>query len=66
MRSHMLNLYVPPKTEQPSELLGEEIELVQSSSSSSSSEEEQENEEEEEDKGLFDYGLRENPKKSIR
>lgn len=63
----MLNLYVPPKTEQPSELLGEEIELVQSSSSSSSSEEEQENEEEEEeDKGLFDYGLRENPKKSIR
>uniref|UniRef100_A0A5B7A956 Putative zinc finger protein ZAT4-like n=1 Tax=Davidia involucrata TaxID=16924 RepID=A0A5B7A956_DAVIN len=53
MRSHMLNLYVPPKIEQPSDQLGEETE---SASSSSSSEEEKE----------LGYGLRENPKKSIR
>ncbi|XP_059637511.1 zinc finger protein ZAT9-like [Cornus florida] len=61
MRSHMLNLYVPPKTEQPidhNHQLGEETESAPSSSSSSS-------EEENEDKGLG-YGLRENPKKSIR
>ncbi|KAA8515908.1 hypothetical protein F0562_019087 [Nyssa sinensis] len=57
MRSHMLNLYVPPKTEQPSDQLGEETE----SASSSSSSEEEENDEKE-----LAYGLRENPKRSIR
>lgn len=57
MRSHMLNLYVPPKAEP---LVDEtELDLV-----SSSSEEEQELDED--DKGLFGYGLRENPKKSVR
>ncbi|XP_059651618.1 zinc finger protein ZAT9-like [Cornus florida] len=65
MRSHMLNLYVPPKTErQPSDQLiqlSDETESASSSFSSSSSEEEEENEEKE-----LGYGLRENPKKSIR
>ncbi|KAK2977824.1 hypothetical protein RJ640_017488 [Escallonia rubra] len=63
MRSHMLNLCVPPKPEQPASQLGEPtIESASSSSSSSSEEEEEENE----DKGLLCYELRENPKKSIR
>ncbi|CAL5331377.1 unnamed protein product [Camellia sinensis] len=69
MRSHMLNLYVPPKPEQqsqqqPNEMgqLGEETESASSSSSSSSSSSEEENDE----KALLSYGLRENPKKSIR
>ncbi|CAL5398073.1 unnamed protein product [Camellia sinensis] len=67
MRSHMMNLYVPPKPEQQQQQqhnddeddrrLGEEAESTPSSSS-----EEEENEE----KGLLSYGLRENPKKSIR
>ncbi|XP_057502547.1 zinc finger protein ZAT9-like [Actinidia eriantha] len=64
MRSHLMNLYAPPKAEQkqPSGL-GEEAESSQSSSSSSSSEEE----ENELEKGLMlCYGLRENPKKSVR
>lgn len=57
MRSHMLNLSVPPKTEQ----LVQETESTQSSSS-----DEEEDNQEEEDKGVVIYGLRENPKKSIR
>uniref|UniRef100_A0A5B7A593 Putative zinc finger protein ZAT4-like n=1 Tax=Davidia involucrata TaxID=16924 RepID=A0A5B7A593_DAVIN len=57
MRSHMMNLYVPPKTEQLNDQLEEETE-----SASSSSSEEEENE----DKELLCYGLRENPKKSVR
>ncbi|PSS24130.1 Zinc finger protein [Actinidia chinensis var. chinensis] len=62
MRSHLMN-YAPPKTEQeqPSGL-GEEAESAQSSSSSSDEEEENDLE-----KGLMlCYGLRENPKKSVR
>ncbi|KAK3018174.1 hypothetical protein RJ639_002792 [Escallonia herrerae] len=58
MRSHMLNLCVPPKAEQPASQLGE----PSTESASSSSEEEEGNE----DKGLLCYELRENPKKSIR
>ena len=56
MRSHMLNLPIPPKQEQPSQIGDDETESASSSSSS---------EEEGEDKGLG-YELRENPKKSIR
>lgn len=68
MRSHMLNLPIPPKVEEkeqpevPPNQHSEESEAASASYSSSSSEEE---EEEEEDKGQF-YGLRENPKRSIR
>ncbi|XAR63213.1 hypothetical protein NMG60_11023076 [Bertholletia excelsa] len=53
MRSHMLNLYVPPSQ------LGEQTEWA----SASSGEGEEENEAE---KGLLCYGLRENPKRSAR
>ncbi|GKV12861.1 hypothetical protein SLEP1_g23951 [Rubroshorea leprosula] len=60
MRSHMLNLPVPPKLPEESPVqLSEEAESAPSSSSS------EEDEEEEEEKGQF-YGLRENPKRSIR
>ncbi|XP_028798939.1 zinc finger protein ZAT9-like [Neltuma alba] len=65
MRSHMVNLPVPPKLEEPPPpplvQLSFEAESAPSSSSSSSSEEE----EEEDDKALC-YGLRENPKRSFR
>ncbi|KAJ9171233.1 hypothetical protein P3X46_014624 [Hevea brasiliensis] len=70
MRSHMLNLPIPPRPEEEEEVeedlqiqLGKDTE----SASSSSSEEEAEAEAEAEgdDKGLY-YGLRENPKRSIR
>ncbi|KAK1393999.1 zinc finger protein ZAT9-like [Heracleum sosnowskyi] len=53
MRSHMLNLYVPEKQQE----LGHEYESFQSYS-----DEENENV----DKGLLNYELRENPKKSFR
>ncbi|XWS77257.1 hypothetical protein CRYUN_Cryun01aG0245800 [Craigia yunnanensis] len=65
MRSHMLNLPIPLKVEQkerPEVLpnqLSEESEAASASYSSSSSKEEGE------EKGQF-YGLRENPKRSIR
>ncbi|GLU00418.1 hypothetical protein SLE2022_177910 [Rubroshorea leprosula] len=56
MRSHMLNLPVPPKLPEESPVqLSEETDSAPSSSSS----------EEEEDKEQF-YGLRENPKRSFR
>lgn len=62
MRSHMVNLPIPPKPEDPPPpplvQLSFEAESASSSSSSSS-------EEEEDDKGLC-YGLRENPKRSFR
>ncbi|KAJ7962099.1 Zinc finger protein [Quillaja saponaria] len=65
MRSHMMNLAVPPKPEEspapppppPYNQLSDEAESASYSSSSS--------EEEGEEKGLS-YGLRENPKRSIR
>ncbi|XVF22759.1 hypothetical protein REPUB_Repub12eG0198600 [Reevesia pubescens] len=65
MRSHMLNLPIPPKVEEhePPEVspnqLSEESEAASASYWLSSSEEEGE------EKGQF-YGLRENPKRSIR
>ncbi|KDP28801.1 hypothetical protein JCGZ_14572 [Jatropha curcas] len=62
MRSHMLNLPIPPKPEEdPTIQLSEETESASSSSSSS----EEEGEAEGDDKGVY-YGLRENPKRSIR
>ncbi|XVF33550.1 hypothetical protein REPUB_Repub17cG0177900 [Reevesia pubescens] len=68
MRSHMLNLPIPAKDveeqeqrpEVPRNKLSEESEAASASYLSSSSEEEGE-----EEKGQF-YGLRENPKRSIR
>ncbi|XP_068635398.1 zinc finger protein ZAT1-like [Aristolochia californica] len=62
MRSHMATLAPTPQPPKPQ--LRNEITSALSSSSSSSSEEE-EHEEEDEGKGVY-YGLRENPKKSIR
>ncbi|KAJ4953268.1 hypothetical protein NE237_030100 [Protea cynaroides] len=67
MRSHMVTLSTPPKTQQihphqHQHLLGDETESASSASSSSSS---SSGEEEEEEKGLY-YGLRENPRKSFR
>ncbi|KAK5819084.1 zinc finger protein ZAT9-like [Gossypium arboreum] len=71
MRSHMLNLPIPPKLAEqerlglprPTNQLSQESESESASASysSSSSEEEEEGEE----KGQF-YGLRENPKRSVR
>ncbi|KAK4269807.1 hypothetical protein QN277_022916 [Acacia crassicarpa] len=60
MRSHMVNLPVPPKPEPPLAQLSFEADSSPSSSSSSSSDEE-----EDDDKALC-YGLRENPKRSFR
>lgn len=71
MRSHMLNLPIPPKPqveveeqvkEEEEEDVNQVSEDAESASSSSSSSEEEEGGEE---KGQF-YGLRENPKRSIR
>ncbi|KAG5251420.1 zinc finger protein [Salix suchowensis] len=62
MRSHLLNLPIPPKLEDrfPN------IEVSEDTESTSSSEEEAEgHEEEEEEKAVF-YGPRENPKRSTR
>ncbi|KAJ6991662.1 hypothetical protein NC653_019741 [Populus alba x Populus x berolinensis] len=69
MRSHLLKLPVPPKLEDQFP----QIEVSEDTESISSSEEEaeegqgveEEEEDEEEEKGVF-YGLRENPKRSIR
>ncbi|PSS26370.1 Zinc finger protein [Actinidia chinensis var. chinensis] len=58
MRSHMMNLCVPPKTEQHQHL--NDMDQLGSSSSSDDQEEDEDRSE-----SLF-YGLRENPKKSIR
>ncbi|KAE8726162.1 putative expansin-B2-like [Hibiscus syriacus] len=60
MRSHMLNLPVPSKVEEPMNQPSQESDAASASYSSSSSDEE-----EEQKKGQF-YGLRENPKRSIR
>lgn len=81
MRSHMMSLPIPPKLEQeepppplpqppPPPPPAAEEEADSASSSSSSSEEEgeereEQEEEEDEEKELY-YGLRENPKRSIR
>ncbi|KAJ4839822.1 hypothetical protein Tsubulata_010036, partial [Turnera subulata] len=68
MRSHLLNLPIPPKPEEeyPPIQLGEDTESASSASpSSSSSSSEDEGGGEGEDKGAY-YGLRENPKRSIR
>ncbi|PPD79599.1 hypothetical protein GOBAR_DD23477 [Gossypium barbadense] len=70
MRSHMLNLPIPPKLAEqqrlglprPANQLSEESESESASASYSSSSSE---EEEGEEKGQF-YGLRENPKRSVR
>ncbi|KAL4379371.1 hypothetical protein GQ457_02G000190 [Hibiscus cannabinus] len=63
MRSHMLNLPVPPKVVEPIlNQLSQESEAASASASASSSSDE---EEEEEKKGQF-YRLRENPKRSTR
>ncbi|XP_052194264.1 zinc finger protein ZAT9 [Diospyros lotus] len=60
MRSHMMNLYLPQEQEEPFHGGGhEESESAASSSSSSSSSSDEE-------KDLLGYGLRENPKKSVR
>ncbi|XVE76918.1 hypothetical protein DITRI_Ditri13aG0019000 [Diplodiscus trichospermus] len=62
MRSHMLNLPLPPKVEgrePPDHAGGDESETASASYSSS------EEEEERDEKGQF-YGLRENPKRSVR
>lgn len=73
MRSHMMNLPIHPKPEVEEEeeeeaphdqVLIDEIDSA--SAASSSSEEEQQGEEEEEDEEGMYYGLRENPKRSIR
>ncbi|XP_022769668.1 zinc finger protein ZAT9-like [Durio zibethinus] len=67
MRSHMLNLPIPPKVEEKErpkvapKQLREESEAASASASYLSSSSEEEGEE----KGQF-YGLRENPKRSIR
>ncbi|KAJ6940194.1 zinc finger protein ZAT9-like [Populus alba x Populus x berolinensis] len=63
MRSHMLNLPIPPKQEDQFP----DIEVSEDTESTSSSEEEAEEgqEEEEEEKAVF-YGLRENPKRCTR
>ncbi|KAF5732913.1 zinc finger protein ZAT4-like [Tripterygium wilfordii] len=74
VRSHMLNLAVPPKPEpeeeeeeeeDPRNQLSEEADSTSSSSSSDEEEEEEPEGEENSEKGLS-YGLRENPKRSIR
>ncbi|KAJ9188490.1 hypothetical protein P3X46_003843 [Hevea brasiliensis] len=62
MRSHMLNLPFPPKPEKEKE---EHPPIQPSEDTRSASFSEEEAEEEEEDKSLC-YGLRENPKRSIR
>ncbi|KAH7848578.1 hypothetical protein Vadar_004678 [Vaccinium darrowii] len=75
MRSHVMNLYSPPKSEQLQEKqqeeeeepnfdhqFGVEFDSASSPSSSSSSE----GEENEEERDLLAYGLRENPKKSVK
>lgn len=59
MRSHMLNLCVPEKQQE----LGDEYESIRSYSDE---EQEVDGENENEDKGLLNYELRENPKKSFR
>ena len=59
MRSHMMNLPIPPKQQQPTQIIGDYE--TESASSSSSSEGEGE-----EEKGMLGYELRENPKKSVR
>ncbi|KAI5598449.1 hypothetical protein POPTR_002G143800v4 [Populus trichocarpa] len=61
MRSHMLNLPIPPKLEDQFP----DIEVSEDTESTSSSEEEAEEGQEEEEKAVF-YGLRENPKKCTR
>ncbi|KAF2303507.1 hypothetical protein GH714_018862 [Hevea brasiliensis] len=62
MRSHMLNLPFPPKPEKEKE---QHPPIQPSEDTRSASFSEEEAEEEEEDKSLC-YGLRENPKRSIR
>ncbi|KAG6747959.1 hypothetical protein POTOM_047850 [Populus tomentosa] len=72
MRSHLLKLPVPPKLEDqfPQIEVSEDTESISSSEEEAEEaqgveEEEEEEEDEEEEKGVF-YGLRENPKRSIR
>ncbi|XP_050386479.1 zinc finger protein ZAT4-like [Argentina anserina] len=73
MRSHMLNLPIHQNPEAEEEdapvhdqMLVDEIDLVSASSSSDDDDEEEHGEEEEEDEEGLYYGLRENPKRSIR
>ena len=73
MRSHMMNLPIPEKAEDtpppppppPPRQATPHDQLSETESASSSSSSEEEEDEEEEEKGVF-YGLRENPKRSIR
>ncbi|KAJ6320555.1 hypothetical protein OIU78_015862 [Salix suchowensis] len=67
MRSHLLNLPVPPKLEDqfPHIEVSEDTESISSSEEEAEEVQGEEEEEEEEEKGAF-YGLRENPKRSIR
>lgn len=69
MRSHMLNLYISPKSEEKQEQ-DDDIHIqpsqqTESASSSSSDEEEQDGEGGGEEKEVL-YGLRENPKRSLK
>ncbi|XVE74056.1 hypothetical protein DITRI_Ditri11bG0168100 [Diplodiscus trichospermus] len=65
MRSHMLNLPIPPKVEEKEQPEVQAIQLSEESEAASALYSSSSSDEEEEEKGQF-YGLRENPKRSIR